>query len=365
MSDTKTPAPIEVVRNQLQKMQPQFEAALPKHMPVARFERVVMTAVQNNPDLIAADRQSLWNAAMRAAQDGLLPDGREGAIVIYNTKVSINGKDQWIKKAQWMPMVFGILKKVRNSNQVAMVTARVVYGGDNFRYWLDEQGEHILYEPCENPDKDVVRKVFAAARTKDGELLIEPLSPDDVEKIRSVSRAKNGGPWTDWWEEMAKKSAIRRLAKRLPMSSDLDDLVRRDDDLYDFGNKGGDPGGNGRKPPSSLGDALDRLAGGDAKLIEGSKDPTPKVDTIDAGTDDTPTNSDDDKLDIPETLRRTPASHTNWRQDTEGALAGCKTAEDLFQVRQKMMADKTKVSTVDWQAADAVYRQMFDAIAMA
>lgn len=222
--------PIVVFKDQLDQRMEQFKHALPAHMPPERFARVVLTAVQNNPDLLNADRQALWNSCMRAAQDGLLPDGREGAIVIFNTKE--NGA--WVKKAQWMPMVYGIVKKARNSGQLAMITARVVYEGDKYRYWLDEEGEHLIYEPSENPNREVVRLVFAAAKTKEGELLVEPLTPGDIEKIRNVSRAKDKGPWVDWWEEMAKKSAIRRLSKRLPMSSDLDDLVRRDDDLYDF-----------------------------------------------------------------------------------------------------------------------------------
>lgn len=223
--------PLIAFKQQLDVRADQFKAALPAHMPPERFSRVVLTAVQNNPDLLNADRPSLWNACMRAAQDGLLPDGRDGAIVIYNTKEKGGG---WVKKAQWMPMVWGIVKKVRNSGQLAMITARVVYGGDKYRYWLDEDGEHILYEPCETPDRNHVRLVFAAARTTDGELMVEPLTAADIDKIRASSKAKDNGPWVDWWDEMARKSAIRRLAKRLPMSSDLDDLVRRDDELYDF-----------------------------------------------------------------------------------------------------------------------------------
>ena len=64
---------------QLKKRESQFAAALPAHMPVERFMRVVLTAAQNNPDLVRADRPSFFNACMKAAQDGLLPDGREGA----------------------------------------------------------------------------------------------------------------------------------------------------------------------------------------------------------------------------------------------------------------------------------------------
>ena len=256
-TEERKPHPLVVMKEQIEQRESEFARALPAHIPVERFKRVVLTAVQNNPDLLAADRQSFFNSCMRSAQDGLLPDGRDGAIVIYNTKEKRDGRDVWVKKAQWMPMVFGILKKIRNSGELAAITARVVYAGDKFRYWVDDSGEHVEYEPADNPDTNVIRRVFAMAKTKDGELYVEPMTVDQIEKVRAVSRAKDTGPWKDWWDQMAIKTVLRRLAKRLPMSSDLDDLIRRDDDLYDL-RGAGDAEVKGPRP--SLAAALDRLA---------------------------------------------------------------------------------------------------------
>ncbi len=63
---------------------------------------------------------------------------------------------------------------------------------------------------------------------KDGGVYREIMTVADVEKVRAISRAKDSGPWTVWWDEMARKTVLRRLSKRLPMSSDLDDLIHRD-----------------------------------------------------------------------------------------------------------------------------------------
>lgn len=228
-------SPRNEFREQFTRMENEMKMALPVHIPVERFMRVVLTAVNGNGDLLLADRQSLFESCLKAAQDGLLPDGREGALVVYNTNVAKPGEQKrWIKKVQWMPMVAGIMKKARNSGEIALITAGYVVGGDKFRYWIDDDGEHIFYEPGEKQDHDTFVCAFAMAKTKDGVIYAQRVTPNDVEKMRNASKAKDGPAWKNWYDQMAMKGAIRRLAKRLPMSSDLDDLVRRDDELYDF-----------------------------------------------------------------------------------------------------------------------------------
>src|SRR3990167_4436107 len=78
---------VDEVKMSLTKLEPQFKAALPPQIPAERFLRVLLTGVQQSPEIIQADRQSLFAAAMRAAQDGLLPDGREAALVVFNKNV--------------------------------------------------------------------------------------------------------------------------------------------------------------------------------------------------------------------------------------------------------------------------------------
>lgn len=232
--------PTTEFRGQFEKMGPEIGAALPPHIPVERFMRVVLTAVNGNPELINADRRSLFEASMRAAQDGLLPDGRDGALVVYNARQKIEGKkDHWIKKVQWMPMISGVLKKVRNSGELLTISPHVVYENDHFEYVLGDE-ERIEHRPAIGKPRGNPILVYAIAKTKDGGIYREVMTIDEVERVRNVSRAKDTGPWKDWWDEMAKKTVLRRLAKRLPMSTDLDDLIRRDDDLYDFQGKRAD-----------------------------------------------------------------------------------------------------------------------------
>jgi recombination protein RecT len=236
------------IRLQLDTMVGQFAAVLPKHIPVERFGRVVLTAVQTNPELLNVERRSLWNAAMKAAQDGLLPDGRLGALVVYRDK-------RRGSIAQWLPMIAGIRQKVRNSGEVATWEVNTVHEKDFFDYQLGDD-PHIDHRPMLRGDRGKIIAAYSIATLKTGEKSREVMSIDEIEAIRMQSKAGDGGPWKTFYGEMAKKTVAKRHAKVLPMSSDLDDLLRRDDEE----NEGG-TGSAIQPPPSrSLTDALNMIA---------------------------------------------------------------------------------------------------------
>ncbi|MCM8736639.1 recombinase RecT [Azospirillum sp. A1-3] len=232
--------PMVLVRRDLDKMGSEFAAALPQHIPLDRFKRVALTAINKNPGLLSADKRSLMGAFVMAAQDGLLPDGREGAIVMYGNQ------------AQWMPMVYGIIKKMRNSGELASIGAHAVYAKDRFKYVLGDD-ERIEHEPTMADDRGPMVAVYATAKLKDGTIQREVMMRADVEKVRQSSRAKNGGPWKDWYEEMARKTVVRRLSKYLPMSTEVEQVLRRDDALYAVSSGSGAPQIAGPAPRTAAG----------------------------------------------------------------------------------------------------------------
>lgn len=242
--------------DQLEKMKPEFEKTLPKHIPVDRFIRTIRTAVNMRPDLMEAileakaSRLTFYAACMQAAQDGLQIDGREATITVFNQKVKQPvGGEIWIKKCQYSPMTAGILKKVRNSGELVSLDSNIVHTDDEFDYWIDEEGAHLKHRPKLDSAGEITH-TYAIARTKDGGRYIEVMTKAQIEQVRQVSKAKDSGPWKSWFGEMAKKTVIRRLAKRLPMSTDLENLIRADDELFDFVQKKDEPVSNGK--PSRL-----------------------------------------------------------------------------------------------------------------
>jgi recombination protein RecT len=216
---------MEAMRGTLTRLEAEFSMALPPQIGVQKFIRTTMTALQMNPDLLAVDRRSVLAACMKAAQDGLLIDGREAALVIFKTK---NGP-----MAQYMPMIGGLLKKLRNSGELSSISAHVAYANDEFRYELGDE-ERIVHRPHLGGPRGDAIAAYAIARTKDGACYREVMSVEEVEQVRSVSRASNNGPWVSWWSEMARKTVLRRLLKRLPSSADLDAVLAHDNETNDL-----------------------------------------------------------------------------------------------------------------------------------
>ncbi|ACI92672.1 rect protein [Afipia carboxidovorans OM5] len=208
------------------------------HIDPQQLLSVALTAIQRKPDLMRCTPQSLWNACVLAAQDGLLPDGREGAIVPYGENA--DGK-RVAEIATWMPMVEGLRKKVRNSGQIKDWYVELVYAGDFFRYRKgdDPRLEHEPVPPSQRtpntPFHGIVAAYSIAVFTDGSKSAPEVMWIEEIEKVRTKSKAKNG-PWQDsaFYPEMCKKVVARRHYKQLPHSAGMDKLIQRDDDDYDF-----------------------------------------------------------------------------------------------------------------------------------
>lgn len=187
----------------------------------ARFIRTTLTAIQTNPSLVECDKGSLYNAVLRAAQDGLLPDGREGALVPFKGK------------CQWMPMAYGIRKRLAKCK--ILVEAHVVYSNDEFQVSLgDEPHIHHIPGPLDAVRGEMIG-AYAIATTADGQKLREIMTKDQIEAVQKQSRAADSLMWTQFKSEAWRKTVLRRLAKAIPALDDsVDDMLKRDDEQYAF-----------------------------------------------------------------------------------------------------------------------------------
>jgi hypothetical protein len=144
----------------------------------------------------------------------LYPDGREAAIVIYNTKVG----DGWVKKAQLIPMIGGY-RKIAGEHGWTIRT-QVVYANDHFE-WEEGLNERLEHRPTRpGMERGELVAAYAIGVHRDGRREFQVFTAADVERAKSASRAAAKGPWVDWTDRMWEKTAGRRLFSKLPLAGE-------------------------------------------------------------------------------------------------------------------------------------------------
>jgi len=198
---------------------------LPKNIDKDRFFNSALAAVKQTPDLLECTQRSLFAAITKSAQDGLLPDGREGVITKYKGKKGV--------EASWNPMVWGLRKRARELDDI-IIDAQVVYAADHFQRCQGDLPaiEHI---PADLTDKrgDIVG-AYAIIRKGDTILHREVMNKEDIERVRAQSKAPNSLMWSKFTGEGYKKVVVRRGIKSVPCSLRLEEIIHRDDELYDM-----------------------------------------------------------------------------------------------------------------------------------
>src|SRR5262249_40295157 len=102
-----------------------------------------------------------------------------------------------------------------------------------FEYFVSDGREQLRHEPMLYGDRGDKVLVYAYARFKNGRVAYKPIHRDDVLKRKKASRAQSG-PWTSWEDEMWLKTAIRMLAKTMPLSAEVMGAIERDEEPTTF-----------------------------------------------------------------------------------------------------------------------------------
>lgn len=256
-----------------------IEALLPSGVTFDAFARAAATAMAQNPELANAEPKSVIQSLIRSATHGLIPDNREAALVTFREKGGAI-------KAQYIPMVDGVLKRARQSGQIAVIAAKAVFTGDAFDYWMDEQGEHINYRPTFT-GRGEFQLAFAFAKLHSGELIVEVMPKEDIERVRAASKTGNSeyGPWAKWYDRMAVKSVLHRLARRLPSASELVSMLESGDE-FDFSR-------TQQKPNTPQSRALDAIRGQPSRPVTIDQDPLSE--SLPAGQEADPNAAEFDK----------------------------------------------------------------------
>lgn len=207
-------------------MKSQLAAALPRHITPERMLRIATTEIRKTPALAECDQMSFVSAIVQCSQLGLEPGSALGHA--YLLPFGERNKDTNKKNVQLIIGYRGMIDLARRSGQIASLSARVVREGDefSFEFGLDEK---LIHRPGESNEDATITHVYAVARLKDGGTQFEVMTRKQIEQVQAQSKAATCGPWVNHWEEMAKKTAIRRLFKYLPVSIEIQRAVSVDE----------------------------------------------------------------------------------------------------------------------------------------
>jgi recombination protein RecT len=203
----------------------QIAKALPKHMDTEHLSRTALTEIRKNPELGKCDAISLFGAIIQCAQLGLEP----GSVLGHAYLLPFRNTKENRTDVQFIVGYRGMIDLARRSGQIVSLQAHSVYEGDkfDFAYGLDEKLEHVPTSDIDNRGEMIA--VYAVAKLQGGGYQIEVMWKKEVDLIRAQSKAGNFGPWKTHYEEMAKKTVIRRLFKYLPVSVEVQTAATLDE----------------------------------------------------------------------------------------------------------------------------------------
>lgn len=173
--------------------------------------RLTLTQIRHNSQLAKASVASLGGAMLASAELGLYP-GVLGHVYYVPFRNSKTGTIE----VTFIPGYKGLLELVRRSGLVSSIYAQVVHEEDKFEieFGTNQGLRHVKALTKAGP----VVGAYAFCKMKDGTEQYDFMNMDEIEAIRKRSKAASNGPWVTDWEEMAKKTVLRRLVKTLPLS---------------------------------------------------------------------------------------------------------------------------------------------------
>ncbi len=226
----------------LEKYKHQIEMALPRHLSPERMIRVALTAVSQTPKLAECAPITIAASIVQASILGLEPSSVLGEAYLVPFW---NGKTKRME-CQLIPGYMGLLKLVRNTGELSVFDAQIVYSNDDFEF---HKGSDIYWRHKWNRTGERGEKqgVWAGYVLKDGTKNFEYWTIEQIHRHRDqyskgaykmergsyVLDANNNriltGAWADSPDWLEKKTLIRQITKLMPKSVELSTALRLDE----------------------------------------------------------------------------------------------------------------------------------------
>lgn len=210
----------------IKAMDPAIKKALPSVITPERFTRMVLSALSSTPKLADCSPQSFLAAMMTAAQLGVEPNTALGQAYL------LPYRNHGQMECQFQLGYKGLIDLAYRSGEVSVIQAHTVYENDVFEYELgmDPKLRHVPAKA----DRGEAVAYYAMFKTKDGGYGFEVMSVDDVQRHAqrySKSYGSGSSPWRSNFDEMAKKTVLKRALKYAPLKSDFVRGVAQDETI--------------------------------------------------------------------------------------------------------------------------------------
>ena len=213
----------------IDKLKESWSLVLPKVCTPDRFARVALSCIKKNEKLMQAvltkeGRLSLAEQFMKCAELGIEPDGRRAYLIPYKNEINL------------IIDYKGIAELAMRSGYISNIHADKVCDNDDFEY---NMGEIVKHKIDFKGDRGSPYAYYSIVTFKDGTKKCEVMSKDEIDKIKERSSAwsawikyKKTCPWNTDYDEMAKKTVFKRLAKWIPQSPEMQKAIEIDDEDY-------------------------------------------------------------------------------------------------------------------------------------
>lgn len=218
---------VDPFRSLIGKLENEIKKALPQHINVDHFARVLLTEIKNNPDIQKCTPISIMSSVMLAAQLGLEVGGSLGQCYL----IPFNNRNTGTKECQFQIGYKGLMQLCYNSGKVAYIMPYVAYVEDKTEIVRGNDEDYFKIYPNEDGPREKGRIFFAKAELTTGGKPWDFMTRNQVERHRdrfSPSWNKGRSPWKTDFEPMAMKTILKRLCNYLPLS--IEDMAKVNQD---------------------------------------------------------------------------------------------------------------------------------------
>lgn len=197
------------LQQQIERMKPEMARVLPEHMDADRMARIALTLLRKNPDLAACTAESFLGALMTCSQLGMEPGPQQEAYIVPR-----KGEAEFQLGYQGMVSLF------YRHPLAASLTVETVHANDHFEH---EEGlyQNLVHRPCKDGPRGPAIAYYSVARLTNGGATFKVMYSREVEEHRQKHTSPKSRAWQTSYDEMAKKTVLRRHFKALPKSVEL------------------------------------------------------------------------------------------------------------------------------------------------